>query len=220
MDSRGILIKIKQTLPSLPGQERKVGDYVLAQPHEAVGYSITRLANACGASSTTVSRFCQRMGAQGYRQFRIALAKDLGSPENLMYVEVQLGDTLANVAHKIFAANIQALRDTQKVLDLDILEKAVEIILRARRVDIYATGGAGIAARELHFKCMQLGISANAFLDSQMQCMSAAALTPEDVGIGISHSGMQRHVVEALDLAGSSGATTIALTSYPSSLVA
>jgi DNA-binding MurR/RpiR family transcriptional regulator len=67
---------------------------------------------------------------------------------------------------------------------------------------------------------MQLGINANAFLDSQMQVISAAALTPEDVGIGISHSGMQRHVAEALKLAGASGARTVALTSYPNSPVA
>jgi len=220
LGERGILLKIKQTLPSLPTQERRVGDYVLEHPHETVGCSITRLAGVCGASNTTVSRFCRRLGTQGYTQFKIALAKDLGSPENLMYVEVQPGDTLASVAQKIFAVNIQALRDTQKVLDLAVLEGVVEAMLRAGRVDIYATGGAGIAARELHFKCMQLGINANAFLDSQMQVMSAAALTPEDVGIGISHSGTQRHVAEALVLASASGATTIALTSYPHSPVA
>jgi len=215
-----VMLKIKQALPSLPEQERRVGDYVLEHPHETVSASITRLARSCQVSNTTVSRFCRRLGAYGYRQFKIALARDLGSPENLMYVQVQPGDTLATVTQKIFALNIQALRDTLQVLDLAVLEEMVEIILQARRVDIYATGGAGIAARELHFKCMQLGINANAFLDSQMQVMSAAVLTPQDVGIGISHSGMQRHVAEALKLAGDGGATTVALTSYPGSLLA
>jgi len=218
--NQGILLKIKQKLSSLPQQESKVGDYVLRHPHEVVGSSITRLADACGVSNTTVLRFCRRMDVDGYRDFNIALAKDLGSPENLTYVEVQPDDTLTSVAQKIFAMNIQALHDTHRVLDLAVLEEVVQIILQAGRVDIYATGGAGIAARELHFKCMQLGINANAFLDSQMQVMSAASLTPEDVGVGISHTGMQRHVAEALKLAGASGATTVALTSYPGSPVA
>jgi len=218
--NQGILLKIKQKLSSLPQQESKVGDYVLRHPHEVVGSSITRLADACGVSNTTVLRFCRRMDVDGYRDFNIVLAKDLGSPENLTYVEVQPDDTLTSVAQKIFAMNIQALHDTHRVLDLAVLEEVVQIILQAGRVDIYATGGAGIAARELHFKCMQLGINANAFLDSQMQVMSAASLTPEDVGVGISHTGMQRHVAEALKLAGASGATTVALTSYPGSPVA
>jgi DNA-binding MurR/RpiR family transcriptional regulator len=221
VEDQGVLLKIKQKLPSLAEQEGKVAEHVLRHPQQAVACSITELAAACGVGNTTVLRFCRRMGLKGFRQFRIALAKELGSPENLVYVDAQQADdTLASVARNVFSAGIQALHDTQKTLDLDVLEDVVDTVLRARRVDVYAAGGAGIAARELHLKCMQLGINANAFLDSQMQVMSAAALASKDVGIGISHSGMQRHVVEALKLAGAGGAVTVAMTSYPDSPVA
>ena len=98
MNDRRILLRLRQMLPQLPEQERKVGDYVLAHPHEAVGFSITRLAEASGASTTTVSRFCQRMGTKGYRQFRIALAKEWDAPHNLIYVEVQPDDSAKVVA--------------------------------------------------------------------------------------------------------------------------
>lgn len=220
MNDRGVLLKIKQTLPSLPEQEYKVGDYVLRHPYEAVALSITGLADACGVSNTTVSRFCQRIGLDGYSQFRISLARESGSPENLIYVEVMPEDTLASVAQKIFAANIQALRDTQRLLNMDVLEQVVVALLHARRVDIYAAGGAAVAAQELHFKCIQLGLNASAFLDSQMQMMSAASLAVGDVGFGISHSGMQWQVVEALKKAKTGGSITVALTSYPGSPVA
>jgi DNA-binding MurR/RpiR family transcriptional regulator len=220
VDHKGILLAIKQALPALPVQERKVADYVLSHPHQAVGSSITGLARASGVGNTTVSRLCRRLGLNGYQQFKIELAKEVGTPDNLIYFQAAPGETLANLVQRIFALNIQALRDTQKALDVGALERVVSAILRARRVDIYAIGGAGIAARELHYKCMQLGINANAFLDSQMQAMSAAALTGEDVGIGISHSGMQRRVAQALTLAGSSGATTVALTSFLATPVA
>jgi DNA-binding MurR/RpiR family transcriptional regulator len=220
VDNKGILLTIKQILPSLPVQERKVADYVLGHPYEAVGRTITGLAQVSGVGNTTVSRLCRRLGLQGYRQFKIELAQETGSPENLIYIEVTPGETLTSVAQRIFAMNIQALHDTQRVLDMEALERTVAAVFRAQRVDIYATGGAGIASRELHFKFMQLGINANAFLDSQMQFMSAASLTRDDVGIGISHSGMQRQVAEALKLAGSGGATTVALTSFSATPVA
>lgn len=220
MSSEGVLLKIKQTLPSLPEQEWRVGDYVLRHPHEAVGMSITALAEACGVSNTTVSRFCRRIGLHGYRAFRISLARESGSPENLIYVEVVPEDTLASVAQKIFATNIQTLRETQQLLDMDVLGPVVEALLHAGRVDIYATGGAAVAAQELHFKCMQLGLNASAFMDSQMQMMSAATLGAGDVGIGISHSGMQWQVVEALAKVKAAGGTTVAMTSYPGSPVA
>jgi DNA-binding MurR/RpiR family transcriptional regulator len=150
----------------------------------------------------------------------LALAQERGSPRSLTYLEAQPDHTIESVSQAIFEANIQALRDTQRTLDLEVLRQVVHAILGARRVDIYATGGAGIVARELHFKCMQLGITANAFLDSQMQVMSAASVMAQDVGIGISHTGTQRHVSEALALAKSGQATTIAVTSYPGTPVA
>jgi RpiR family carbohydrate utilization transcriptional regulator len=220
MEDTGLLLQIKKMLPSLPDQERKVGEYLLQHPHEAVDQTIVSLARLSGVSNTTVSRFCRRMGFDGCRQMKIALARDWGTPSTLVYIESQPDDTLASVAQKIFAANIQTLYDIQRSLDLNVLDQVVEAILGARRVDIYSGGGAGIAARELHFKCMHLGINANAFLDSQMQVMSAASLACDDVGIGISHTGMQSHVAEALALAREGGAATVALTSYPGTPVA
>jgi len=220
VNNQGVLLKIKQILPSLPEQERKVGEFILQHPHEAVALAINDLADACTVSNTTVSRFCQRLELNGYRQFRIALARESGSPENLIYVNTTPEDTLASVAQAIFATNIQALYDTQRILDAQVLEQVVEALLKARRVDIYATGGAAVAAQELHFKCIQLGLNASAFPDSQMQIMSAASLSSGDVGLGISHSGMQWQVVEALKKARDGGSATVALTSYPGSPLA
>jgi len=220
MADQGVLLKIKQAVQSMPEQEAKVGEYILRHPHEAAALSITELAAGCGVGNTSVSRFCERLGLTGYREFRLALARESGSAESLVYVAVAPDDTLANVVHKIFAANMQALHDVERSLDLEVLDRVVDRIMGARRVDIYSAGGAGIAARELHLKCMHLGINANAFLDSQMQVMSAATLTAEDVGIGISHTGMQSQVAEALGVARQGGAATVALTSYPGTPVA
>jgi len=220
MENASLLLQIKKALPTLPGQERKVGEYLLQHPRDAANLTIVSLAKLSGVSTTTVSRFCQRMGFEGCRQMKIALAREWGTPSTLVYVESQPDDTLASVTQRIFAASIQALHDIQRSLDLNILDQVVEALVRARRVDLFAAGGAGIAARELHFKCMHLGINANAFLDSQMQVMSAASLTSEDVGVGISHTGMQSQVAEALSLARGGGATTVALTSYPGTPVA
>ncbi len=220
MEDGGLLIQIKKLLPALPDQERKVGEYLLQHPYDAASLTIAALAKRSGVSNTTVSRFCQRMGFEGCRQMKIALAREWGTPSTLVYVESQPGDSLASIAQRIFAANIQTLHDIQRSLDLNVLDQVVEAIMRARRVDLYSAGGAGIAARELQLKCMHLGINANAFLDSQMQVMSAASLTPEDVGIGISHTGMQSQVAEALTLAREGGAATVALTSYPATPVA
>jgi RpiR family carbohydrate utilization transcriptional regulator len=211
-----ILLKIRGLLPSLTAGEKKIGDYVLRYPDEVIKLSITELAEACEVSDATIFRFCRKVGTEGYQDFKIALAKGSVS-DGLVYADVIPEDSLVTMAEKIVEANVKALRDTLKVLDVDALGRALDAILAANRVQIYAVGGSGVAARELQFKLMQLGINANAFIDSQMQFISASLLTNADVGIAISHSGTKRHTVEALKLAKASGATTICITSHPAS---
>jgi len=207
-------------LPSLTAGEKKIGNYVLRYPGEVVRLSITELAEACGVSDATIFRFCRKVGTEGYQDFKIALAKESVSPDSLVYADVIPGDSLMTMAGKIVEANVKALRDTLKVLDVDALDRALNAILAANQVQIYAVGGSGVAARELQFKLMQLGINASAFIDFQMQFISASFLTDADVGIAVSHSGTKRHTVEALKLAKASGATTICITSHPASPVA
>jgi DNA-binding MurR/RpiR family transcriptional regulator len=218
--NENILLKIRGLLPSLTAGEKKIGNYVLRNPDEVVKLSITELAEACGVSDATIFRFCRKVGTEGYQDFKIALAKESVSPDSLVYADVIPEDPLLTMAEKIVEANVKALRDTLKVLDVEALDRALNAILAANRVRIYAIGGSGVAARELQFKLMQLGINADAFVDSQMQFISASLLTDRDVGIAISHSGTKRHTVEALKLAKASGATTICITSHPASPVA
>jgi DNA-binding MurR/RpiR family transcriptional regulator len=215
-----ILLTIRGFLPSLTAGEKKIGNYVLRHPDEVIKLSITELAEACDVSDATIFRFCRKVGTEGYQDFKIALAKDSVSPESLVYADVKPGDSLLIMAEKIVDANVKALRDTLKVLEVKALERALNALLAANRVEIYAVGGSGVTARELQFKLMQLGINANAFIDSQMQFISASLLSGRDVGIAISHSGIKRHTVEALKLAKASGATTICITSHPASPVA
>ncbi|MGQ9457114.1 MAG: MurR/RpiR family transcriptional regulator [Anaerolineae bacterium] len=215
-----ILLDIRGLLPSLSEQEQRVGAYVLAYPEQVISFSITQLAEAVGASDATVFRFCRHIGTEGYQDFKIALARALVSSHSLVYADVTPEDTMASVVAKVVEASVKALQDTAAVLDVDALERAVDAFLQAHRVEIYALGGAGVAAREMQFKMMQVGMRINAFLDARMQTMSAALLGPGDLAVGISHSGEDGHTVEALRIAREGGATTIAITNHPNSSLA
>jgi DNA-binding MurR/RpiR family transcriptional regulator len=219
-EDENVLLTIRGLLPSLTAGEKKIGNYVLRYPDKVIRFSITELAEACGVSDATIFRFCRKVGTEGYQDFKIALAKESVSPDSLVYADVIPEDSLLTMAEKIVEANVKALRDTLKVLNVEVLDKALDAILAANRVEIYAVGGSGVVARELQFKLMQLGINANAFIDAQMQFISASLLSNRDVGIAVSHSGAKRHTVEALKLAKASGATTICITSHPASPVA
>ncbi len=215
-----LLVAIRGLLPALNEQEQKVGQYVLDQPGQVIHLAMSDLAQQCGVSDTTVFRFCRKVGAEGYQDFKIRLALEWAPERPVAYAELAAGDDLPAAARKAIAADIKALEDTLSVLDLGALERAAGVLLAARRVDIYGAGGGAIAAYELQYKLLRIGVRAACHTDSEMQTISATLLTPADAAVGISHSGESADVLHALSVAQHGGAATIAITNHPASPLA
>lgn len=218
--STNILLTIRGLLPSLNEQEQKVGQYVLDHAHEVIHLSVSDVAQRALASDTTVFRFCRKVGADGYQDFKIRLAQDLAAGRMTTYAPVGPADSLAEAAGKVIAADIKALEDTLRVLDLAALERAADALLAARRVDIYGSGGGAIAALELQYKLMRVGVRAVPHTDAEVQIISATLLTSADLAVGISHSGESHDVLHALTVAKEAGARTIAIVNHPASPIA
>jgi DNA-binding MurR/RpiR family transcriptional regulator len=215
-----LLLTIRGLLPSLNEQEQKVGQYVLDHPYEVIHLPMVELAERCGVGDTTIFRFCRRVHTEGYQAFKIALAQELTPTVPPVYQAVAAGDTAAAAAQKAIAADVKALEDTLRVLDLAALDRSAAALLAARRIDIFGSGGAAVAAQELQYKLLRLGVRGLALTDAQMESMSAAMLTREDVAVGISHSGTAADVRQALEKAKERGAVTIAITNHPASPIA
>jgi DNA-binding MurR/RpiR family transcriptional regulator len=218
--ARNLLLTIRGLLPSLNEQERKVGQYVLDHPNEVIRLAMVELAERCGVGDTTIFRFCRRVGTGGYQDFKIALAQELTPLSSPIYEAVAAGDTIAMAVQKAVMGDIKAVQDTLRVLDLAALDAAADALLAARRIDIYGSGGAAVAAQELQYKLLRIGLRALPHTDGQMQALSAALLTAADVAVGISHSGAAADVQGALARAGEAGARTIAITNHPASPIA
>jgi fructoselysine-6-P-deglycase FrlB-like protein len=67
---------------------------------------------------------------------------------------------------------------------------------------------------------MSLGLSANAVTDPYEQIFATVKAGRSDVVVGISHTGLTAHVIEALRMARDGGARTVCITNYPDSPIA
>ncbi|OGO39733.1 MAG: hypothetical protein A2Z04_08375 [Chloroflexi bacterium RBG_16_57_9] len=215
-----MLLTTRALLPVLNEQEQKVGHYILDHPNEVVHLAISDLAQRCAVSDATIFRFCKKVGADGYQNLKIRLAQELASARAATYVPITEQDSVAEAACKVIAADIKALEDTLSVLDLAAVERAVDALLAARRVDIYGSGGAAGSAYQLQYKLLHAGVRGVAHTDTQMQVISASLLSPDDVAVGISHSGQSKDTQHALEVAKQAGATIIAITNHPASPIA
>ena len=100
------------------------------------------------------------------------------------------------------------------------LDRAIDAVTRARRVDIYGIGASGFVAQDLHQKLHRIGLLSSVWPDPHAALTSAALLGPDDVAMAISHTGTTIDTIEALRVAERRGATTIAITNFPESPLA
>lgn len=215
-----LLLTIRAMLPGLNEQEQKVGQYVLAHPAEVMHLAIGDLAQRTASSDATIFRFCRKLGAGGYQDFKIRLAQEVAARPLTAYADVTADDDLRTAAEKVISADIKALQDSLRVFDLEALRRAADTLLAARRVDVYASGGAAVAALELQYKLTRVGVRAVVHADVEMQVISATLLSAADAAVGISHSGAVRETLHALETARQAGATLIAITNHPTSAIA
>jgi DNA-binding MurR/RpiR family transcriptional regulator len=131
-----------------------------------------------------------------------------------IHEDLQPTDAVGTVVEKIFRSNIQALTETLKVLDVNAMQRAVDLILAAERVELYGIGSAAPVAVDAHYRMLRIGIPCAVVVDSHVQAVSASLTGPQVTTITISHSGSTQETLAATRLAKEAGARTIVITNY------
>ncbi|CAH1678489.1 RpiR family transcriptional regulator [Hyphomicrobiales bacterium] len=210
----GVLERLTALRASLPPTAARIADVFLAHAAEVVHMSVTEVAERAGASEGSVISLCQHLGARGFQQVKIALARDLVQPVQFIHEDLSQTDATGTVIEKIFRSDLQALHDTMKVLDTGAMEAAVTAIRKARRVELYGIGSAAPIAEDANYRLLRIGVESKVVVDSHVQAISASLTGPDVATITISHSGSTHETVTATKLAREAGATTICITNF------
>lgn len=221
-----VLVNLRAIHPELRPSEQRIADLFLAAPGEAAELSIAELARRCETSTTSVVRFCKRLGFDHLRELRAHVLRDVaresqdaaGLPE--VSGDIDRDDTLADIVAKVSLAETLSLADTAKVLDTTALRSAVDAIAGAPRIDIFGVGASAIVGLDMQRKLTRIGSTALEWSDPHAAWTSAATLQPGHVAVAVSHSGSTTDTIDFLLLARRSGATTIAITNHAGSALA
>ena len=211
MDSQNLLRKISATRSSLRKSEGKVADFVLEHPAEVMSMRIVDLASQSEVSEPTVIRFCRALGFDGFKSFKLQLAQQLGTGTVFSQFAVDDKDSIAEVSNKVFDSTIGSLLNVRDELDPRVLEKAINVIARANRVEFYGFGASGSVAADAQHKFFRLQLSTAAYTDPHIQHMSAISLGKKDVVVATSQSGLTKALLQSVRLAMEAGATVIGL---------
>ena len=210
----GVLDRIAAIRRELPPTAGRIADFITATASDVVHMSVTEVAERSGASEGSVISLCQQLGARGFQQVKIAIARDLVQPVQFIHEDLEPTDNIATVVEKIFRSDLQALHDTQKALDIGALARAVAAIRKASRVEVFGIGSAATIAEDANYRLLRIGINSRASVDSHVQAITASLCTPDVAVITISHSGSTIETLTATRLAKEAGATTIVVTNF------
>ena len=208
----GCLARIQSLFSSLKEAERKVAAQVLGAPEALLAQTVSEVAGASGVSEATVVRFARSVGYRGFQALKIAVARDQVEPLRTIHEDVRPGDDATTVAEKVFASDIQTLRDTLAVLTAGALDQAAALLASARHILIVGVGTSGPIVLTAYHRCFRLGLAVSHESDSHLQVMQAALLTADDVVLVISHSGSTKDPIETVRTARRAGARIIAIT--------
>ena len=213
-----LLIQLEAARERLSKAEQQVADYVLVHPHDIMHQSIAVLAGNIGVSQPTVARFCLALGFTGFKEFKLRLIQSLAGGVPFVNRDVGVSDPASALVAKVLDRTIAALMRVRGELDPTALDRAIQLLVNARKIEFYGSGNSGIIATDAQHKFFRLGVPTVAYADAHIHGMAAALLQPGDVVVAISNTGRTRDMLHSVESARQAGASVVAITASGSPL--
>ena len=196
--------------------EKRIADFMIENKEDVANMNLNQLANATFVSTATISRFCRKLGEKNYNSFRVHFAKVTQANEftnvnfNMPFSNIDSTDIISENMSKVYK---QSIDGTNQVLDVDELNKAVEIIEKAAIIDVYAVGDSYLSALMFQHKMTYINKIVNLKHVPTEQNQQAMYSNKNTVALIISYSGETPEIKKVVDRIVLNGGAIIAITS-------
>jgi glucokinase len=213
-----ILQQIQRSRPGLSPAETRVADFVLAHPRSALNEPIAAIAKSAEVSQPTVIRFCRSLGCEGLSDFKLRLASGLTGTIPVTHTLVTGEDSMLELGEKVLGNTAAAILQLRDHLNRETIDRAIEVLSSAQRIDFHAVGYYRPVADDAQFKFLRFGVASAAYTDKRLMALAAQVAKPGDVAVIISSSGRIDELLEVAEVARARGAAVLAITAGHSPL--
>lgn len=190
---------------------RQHGDVFCTSP-------IAQLAQLSGISEATITRFVRKMGFPNLQHFKVSLAEELSGrnqQQTIINHNITTDESILTTAKKLMSISVEALRQTVRHLDEDIIARTVKLLTNGHRIYFIGLGNSGFVADDSAYKFQRIGLDAIGLDNSHLIMLHMSLIHPKDTVIAISHSGESSEILQAAKLAKKNGAHLAVITSNP-----
>jgi RpiR family carbohydrate utilization transcriptional regulator len=206
-----LLDAIRSNLDVLSKSEKKVAVTILANPQLALSENLTALAKNAHVSEPTVIRFCRTVGYEGWHDFKLKLAQGLALALPGANEPPEQDDLVSDLCNKICSRSINTLLELRNHLNPDAVQRALDVLALANKIEFYGQGTSGIVANDAQHKFFRSGVPTVAYSDPHIHCIAAALLKEGDAVVAISQRGGNAALLRSVQLARKGGADIIVI---------
>lgn len=188
------LLASLQNKKNFSNNEGMIADYMLAHKEEVLKMSVRELSEKTFTSTSTIIRLCQKLGLEGFKEFKISFSRCLeASYQTIHDIDVNMPfhstDSFIEISSKIAQLNKETITNCQMFLDEKLLEKAVDMILSAQHIMAVAVSNSFIRAQDFQQRMLKIGYYVELVYFQPDQVFLATNATQKDVVLLISYSG-------------------------------
>lgn len=221
---RDLLKTIENMIPAFSKGQKLIAKYILDNYDKAAYMTAAKLGSVVSVSESTVVRFANELGFDGYPEFQHSLQEimrtKLTSFQRMEVTNNLIGDS--DVLTKVLMSDAEKIKNTIDEIDRDAFETAVDRIISAERIYIMGVRSSSMLAGFLNYNLRM--IFDNVRL---VQTTSGSEVFEEimsigknDVMIAISFPRYSKRIINAVDFAKNAGADVIAITDGVASPIA
>lgn len=216
MNNGDLLQNIKEGMPSFSKGQRLIATYILEHYDKAAYYTASRLGTIVGVSESTVVRFANELGYEGYPELQRALKKlirsRLTSFQRMEITNSLIGEN--DVLEKVLTSDIEKIRQTAAEIDSASFADAVQNIVDAKNIYIIGVRSSSTLAGFLNYSLRMIfdNVRLVQTPSSSEMFEQIMQIDKGDVMIAISFPRYSSRIINAVEYAKGKGADIIALT--------
>lgn len=208
-----VLQYIKQNFESFTDREKSIADYLLSNKKSIMSMSAKEIGDVTNTSAPTVVRFSKKIGFDSLNEMKLQLSLNLQSDEENEDFEYLHSDlSTKNIIKGVKISIDSIMNQTLGVLKEEDLEKAIELLNKAKNVYIFSVGSSSLVGMDFYYKLSRINKRCIAHNDTHLQMTASALMEKGDVGVAISYSGETKEVLKCVENAKMDGIPVIAIT--------
>lgn len=184
------LMQVNKT--NMTKSELMIMNYVLNNLEAIPTLTINDFADALKISKSAISRFCKKIGYNGYSQFKYDIKRYLSENENNLDSK-KSDSTVASV----YSETIKKIDDT---VSIDTMRKLKDKILLSKKIKIFGFSETGLSAQFFSFRLTDHGFDAEAITHPSFFRKKVSLSDDDDILIFFSLSANSEYIKNALQL--------------------